>query len=71
MRIRILLADDHGVLRAGLRALLEATDEFHVVADVGDGDQALRLTAKLQPDVVLLDINMPGPGGIEVIPFPY
>lgn len=66
MPIRILLADDHAVLRAGLRALLEADREFRVVAVAGDGNQTLRLAAKLQPDVVLLDINMPGPGGIEV-----
>ena len=66
MPIRILLADDHGVLRAGLRALLEADEEFQVVAEAGDGDQTLRLAAKLQPDVILLDLNMPGPGGIEV-----
>jgi two-component system response regulator NreC len=67
MPIRILIADDHGVLRAGLRSLLEASDEFLVVAEVGDGDQALHLAAKLQPDVVLLDLNMPGPGGIALI----
>ena len=66
MPTRILLADDHAVLRAGLRALLEADKEFHVVAEAGDGDQTLRLAVKLQPDVVLLDLNMPGPGGIEV-----
>jgi two-component system response regulator NreC len=66
MPIRILLADDHGVLRAGLKALLDADDEFHVVAEAWEGDQVLRLAAKLQPDVVLLDLNMPGPGNIEV-----
>jgi two-component system response regulator NreC len=66
MPIQILLADDHGVLRAGLRSLLDSEDEFHVVAEAADGDQTLRLTAKLQPDIVLLDLNMPGPGGIEV-----
>lgn len=66
MPIRILLADDHGVLRAGLKALLQADEEFHVVAEAWEGDQVLRLAAKLQPDVVLLDLNMPGPGNIEV-----
>lgn len=65
MPIRILLADDHAVLRAGLRALLETDEEFHVVAEAGDGDQTLRLVAKLEPDVVLFDLEMPGPGGIE------
>ena len=66
MPIRILLADDHGVLRAGLKALLDADDEFHVVAEAWEGDQVLRLAAKLKPDIVLLDLNMPGPGNIEV-----
>lgn len=66
MPIRILLADDHGVLRAGLKALLDADEEFHVVAEAWEGDQVLRLAAKLQPDIVLLDLNMPGPGNMEV-----
>jgi two-component system, NarL family, response regulator NreC len=64
--IRILLADDHGVLRAGLKALLDGGKGFHVVAEAWEGDQVLRLAAKLQPDIVLLDLNMPGPGNIEV-----
>ncbi len=66
MPIRILVADDHGVLRAGLKALLNADDEFHVVAEAWDEDQALHLAAKLQPDIVLLDLNMPGPGNFEL-----
>ncbi len=66
MSIRILLADDHGVLRAGLKALLDQDEEFHVVAEAWEGDQVLRLAAKLQPDVVLLDLNMPGPGNLDV-----
>jgi two-component system, NarL family, response regulator NreC len=66
MSIRILLADDHGVLRAGLKALLDIDEEFHVVAEAWEGDQVLRLAAKMQPDVVLLDLNMPGPGNLEV-----
>lgn len=67
MPIRILLADDHGVLRAGLKALLDADDEFQVVAEAWEGDMVLRLAAKLQPDIVLLDLNMPGPGNFEVM----
>jgi two-component system response regulator NreC len=66
MTIRILLADDHGVLRAGLKALLDTEGEFHVVAEAWEGDQVLRLAEKLQPDVVLLDLNMPGPRNIEL-----
>ena len=65
MAIRILIADDHGVLRAGLRALLNAEPDLEVVGEAADGDEALRLTRTLQPDIVLMDVSMPGCGGIE------
>ncbi len=64
--IRILIADDHGVLRAGLRALLDAEPDLQVAGEAIDGSETLRLTGELRPKVVLLDISMPGPGGIEV-----
>jgi len=64
--IRILIADDHGVLRAGLRALLKTTPEMRVVGEAADGQETLRMADRLRPDVVLLDISMPEPGGIEV-----
>jgi two-component system, NarL family, response regulator NreC len=66
MPIRILIVDDHGVLRAGLKALLSAEPDFEVVQDASNGTDALRLAADLNPDVVLLDMSMPGPNGIEV-----
>jgi two-component system response regulator NreC len=66
MSIRILIVDDHGVLRAGLRALLSAEPNFEVVDDAANGTDALRLAPELNPDVVLLDMSMPGPNGIEV-----
>ncbi len=66
MSIRILIADDHGVLRAGLRALLSAETELDVVGEAADGNEALRLVSELRPDVVVLDVSMPGPDGIEV-----
>lgn len=65
MAIRILIADDHGVLRAGLRALLNTEPDLEVVGEAADGNEALRLTSELQPDIVLMDISMPDCGGIE------
>src|SRR5262249_50303428 len=64
--IRILLADDHALVRAGFRALLQNIAGFQVVAEAGDGPEALRLIETHQPDVVLLDITMPGLTGLEV-----
>lgn len=66
MTVRILIADDHGVLRAGLRALLKSTDDLQVIAEAGSGDETLALCERTHPDVVLLDISMPGLDGIEV-----
>lgn len=66
MPIQVLIADDHGVLRAGLRALLDAEPDLEVVGEAVDGDEALRLAERLRPDLVLLDISMPGPGGVEI-----
>jgi two-component system response regulator NreC len=66
MPIRILIADDHGVLRAGLRAVLNAEPDMTVVAEAGDGPTALRLATELCPDILLLDISMPGMNGVEV-----
>jgi two-component system response regulator NreC len=65
MPIRILIADDHGLIRAGLRSLLEDVPEFSVVGEAEDGLTVLAKTAELQPDIVLMDINMPGLSGIE------
>ncbi|MEW5871880.1 MAG: response regulator transcription factor [Chloroflexota bacterium] len=66
MTISILLADDHLILRQGLRPLLEAEADFHVVAETGDGREALLLTEKLRPDVLILDLQLPGLNGLEV-----
>jgi DNA-binding NarL/FixJ family response regulator len=63
--IRILLADDHSLFRAGLHALLEKIPEFEIVAEANDGRQALRLIQEKRPDVVLMDIMMPELNGLE------
>lgn len=64
--IRVLLADDHALVRAGIRMVLESIDGVEVVAETEDGRQTLALVEKLDPDVVILDIAMPGLNGIEV-----
>jgi len=63
--IRILLVDDHAVLRAGLRALLEAEPDLMVVGEAGTGEEGVELAARAQPDVVVMDLSMPGIGGLE------
>jgi DNA-binding NarL/FixJ family response regulator len=63
--IQVLIADDHPVFRFGLRALLGAEPDTEVVGEATTGDDAVRLVSSLQPDVVLMDVNMPGINGIE------
>lgn len=63
--IRILLVDDHAVLRAGLRSLLEAEPDFAVVGEAGTGEEGIAKAAELRPDVVVMDLSMPGCGGLE------
>ena len=63
--IRILIADDHPHFRDGLRALLLSASDLEVVGEAGDGEEAISLAADLQPDVILMDLGMPGVGGIE------
>lgn len=64
-KIRVLIADDHDVVRSGLRALLRSGADFAAVAEAVDGEDAVRLAAKFKPDVVLMDISMPNLDGIE------
>ena len=63
--IRVVLADDHAVLRAGLRALLELEEDLVVVGEAGDGEEAVEQIRKLKPDVVVMDLSMPGVGGLD------
>ena len=64
--IRVVLADDHPVVREGIRNLLERASDVVVVAEASDGEEALRLAEELAPDVLLLDMEMPGVTGVEV-----
>jgi DNA-binding NarL/FixJ family response regulator len=63
--IRVLLVDDHKLVRAGLASLLEASDDIRVVGSAADGQEALELAAGTAPDVVLMDLSMPRMGGVE------
>ncbi|MFZ4662044.1 MAG: response regulator, partial [Caldilineaceae bacterium] len=63
--IRLLLADDQALVRAGFRALLNAQDDMQVIGEAADGEEAVRLVARLTPDVVLMDIRMPHCDGLE------
>ena len=65
--IQVVLADDHALVRAGIRALLERIEEVEVVGEAGNGQEALKLIEDLGPDVVLLDLTMPGLSGFEVL----
>ncbi|MBO0798794.1 MAG: response regulator transcription factor [Blastocatellia bacterium] len=64
--ISIMLADDHPIVRQGLKALLESEQNFHLVGEVGDGLEAVRLAIRLKPDVLITDVMMPGLNGLEV-----
>jgi two-component system response regulator NreC len=65
MPIRILIADDHGLIRTGLRAVLQGVPDFEVVGEAEDGYSLLKLIAEFKPDIVLMDISMPGLSGLE------
>lgn len=67
MSINILLADDHRMVREGLKQLLDLEKELKVIGEAGDGYECLNLTNKLKPDIVLLDLNMPNLDGLQVL----
>lgn len=64
--INIMLADDHPIVRQGLKALLESEQNLHLVGEAGDGLEAVRLAIRLKPDVLITDVMMPGLNGLEV-----
>jgi len=63
--IRVVIADDHALIRAGVRALLGSFDNTELVGEAADGDEALRVVAETRPDVVIMDIHMPGLDGVS------
>jgi len=64
-RIRVLIVDDHTMFRDGLRAVLEHQDDMSLVGEVSDAESAIRLAAELRPDVILMDLHLPGRSGVE------
>ena len=66
-RIRVLLVDDHTLFRSGVRSLLQRNEDFEVVGEAGDGLEGIKRTRSLRPDVVLLDLHMPGISGLEAV----
>ncbi|MBE3573557.1 MAG: response regulator transcription factor [Moorella humiferrea] len=65
-KIAVVIADDHPLVREGIRKILELDPNIHVVAEAGDGREAVALARRYRPDVILIDINMPGLNGIEI-----
>lgn len=63
--IKVLLVDDHKLVRSGIRRILDESEDMEVVAEAQSGEDALRLAGELRPDVVLMDVSMPGIGGLE------
>jgi DNA-binding NarL/FixJ family response regulator len=65
--IRLLIVDDHPIMRDGLRGVFHGDEDFEVTGEASDGAEAIRLAQTLQPDVILMDLRMPGMGGVEAI----
>lgn len=63
---RVLLSDDHSIIRRGLRTILEATEQYEVCGEAGNGRETLELATELAPDILIMDISMPPPNGLEV-----
>lgn len=65
---RVLICDDHAVVRAGIRLILQNQTDFEIVGEVADGEEAIAQAGRLRPDIAILDLNMPGLNGLETIP---
>lgn len=66
-KVKVMIADDHSMIREGLKQLLELEGNFEVIAEANDGEECLQIMSSLNPDVLLLDINMPKKNGLEVL----
>ena len=66
-KIRVMLVDDHAVVRAGYKTLLENTEDIEVISEAETGEQACKVYSELQPDIMVIDLSMPGMGGLETI----
>ena len=64
-RIRVMIVDDHSIVRVGLKQLLDQSGEFEVVGQAADGEEAIRVAADVSPDVVVMDVMMPKKDGVE------
>jgi len=67
MTIKVFICDDHDILRKGLRSLLDTATDIEVIGEAADGETAIQMISELKPDVVLMDLLMPGMGGVEAI----
>ena len=65
--IRVMIVDDHPLVREGIRSIVAAEDGFEIVAEAGSGEEAVKAAARLHPDVVVLDLSMPGEGGLSAV----
>jgi DNA-binding NarL/FixJ family response regulator len=66
-KIKLVLADDHPMIRAGFKTLLAQSDDFEVAGEAGNGDDLIKVVSSLRPDVTLVDLHMPGAGGLEAL----
>ena len=63
--VRVLICDDHAIVRAGLRLILESEEDFEIVGEAETAEEAISLASQLHPDLIILDISMPGMGGLS------
>jgi two-component system response regulator NreC len=66
--VRVLICDDHAIIRAGLRLILEPEEDFEIVGEAETAEESISLASQLHPDLIILDLSMPGMGGLSAIP---